>query len=42
MFPSLALHSDYRPFYEKGAVRIYYEAADRGFPLLRVPGGGLN
>ncbi len=29
-------------FYEKGAVRIYYEEAGRGVPLLLLPGGGLN
>jgi pimeloyl-ACP methyl ester carboxylesterase len=29
-------------FYEKGDVRIRYEEAGRGFPLLLVPGGGLN
>jgi hypothetical protein len=30
------------PFYEKGDVRIYYEEAGSGFPLLVIPGGGLN
>jgi pimeloyl-ACP methyl ester carboxylesterase len=30
------------PFYEKGNVRIYYEEAGSGFPLLIIPGGGLN
>ena len=30
------------PFYERGDVRIRYEEAGRGFPLLLVPGGGLN
>jgi len=30
------------PFYEKGDVRIRYEEAGNGFPLLLVPGGGLN
>jgi pimeloyl-ACP methyl ester carboxylesterase len=30
------------PFYEKGAVRIRYEEAGSGFPLLMIPGGGLN
>jgi len=30
------------PFYEKGAVRIRYEEAGSGFPLLVIPGGGLN
>src|SRR5262245_8702295 len=29
-------------FYEKGATRIYYEEAGSGFPLLLIPGGGLN
>ncbi len=29
-------------FYEKGNVRIHYEEAGSGFPLLLVPGGGLN
>jgi len=30
------------PFYEKGQVRIHYEEAGSGFPLLVIPGGGLN
>ncbi len=30
------------PFYEKGTVRIHYEEAGSGFPLLIIPGGGLN
>lgn len=30
------------PFYEKGDVRIRYEKAGSGFPLLLTPGGGLN
>ena len=29
-------------FYARGAVRIYYEEAGSGFPLLLLPGGGLN
>ena len=29
-------------FYEKGAVRIHYEEAGSGFPLLVIAGGGLN
>jgi pimeloyl-ACP methyl ester carboxylesterase len=29
-------------FYERGAVRIYYEEAGSGFPLLLIAGGGLN
>lgn len=30
------------PFYTRGPVRIYYEEAGSGFPLLIIPGGGLN
>jgi pimeloyl-ACP methyl ester carboxylesterase len=30
------------PFHEKGNVRIRYEEAGSGFPLLVTPGGGLN
>ncbi len=30
------------PFYEKGPVRIRYEEAGSGFPLLLIAGGGLN
>jgi len=29
-------------FYEKGSVRIYYEEVGTGFPLMLLPGGGLN
>src|SRR5258706_7378693 len=29
-------------FYEKGAVRIHFEEAGSGFPLLLIAGGGLN
>jgi pimeloyl-ACP methyl ester carboxylesterase len=29
-------------FYEKGPVRIHYEEYGSGFPLLLIPGGGLN
>jgi pimeloyl-ACP methyl ester carboxylesterase len=29
-------------FYEKGPVRIHYEQAGSGFPLLLIAGGGLN
>src|SRR5438445_3391638 len=29
-------------FFEKGPVRIHYEEAGSGFPLLLIPGGGLN
>src|ERR1700682_4983249 len=28
--------------YERGDVRIHYEEAGSGFPLLIIPGGGLN
>ncbi len=30
------------PFFEKGAVHIHYKEAGAGFPLLVIPGGGLN
>ena len=30
------------PFYERGDVRIHYEDVGQGFPLLIIPGGGLN
>jgi pimeloyl-ACP methyl ester carboxylesterase len=30
------------PFYEKGNVRIHYEEAGSGLPLLVISGGGLN
>ena len=30
------------PFYQRGEVRIHYEEAGSGFPLLLIPGGGLN
>jgi pimeloyl-ACP methyl ester carboxylesterase len=33
---------DPMPFYQRGAVRIHYEEAGSGFPLLVIPGGGLN
>src|SRR5262249_11351995 len=29
-------------FFEKGSVRIYYEEVGSGFPLMLLPGGGLN
>ena len=29
-------------FFEKGAVRIHYQEAGSGFPLLLIAGGGLN
>jgi pimeloyl-ACP methyl ester carboxylesterase len=30
------------PFYQRGDVRIHYEEVGSGFPLLVIPGGGLN
>ena len=30
------------PFFEKGDTRIHYEEAGSGFPLMVIPGGGLN
>jgi pimeloyl-ACP methyl ester carboxylesterase len=30
------------PFYQRGDIRIHYEEAGTGFPLLLIPGGGLN
>ena len=30
------------PFYERGEVRIRYEEVGSGFPLMLIPGGGLN
>ena len=30
------------PFYEKGNTRIHYEDVGSGYPLLIIPGGGLN
>jgi pimeloyl-ACP methyl ester carboxylesterase len=30
------------PIYQKGPVRIHYEEAGTGFPLLLIAGGGLN
>ena len=29
-------------FFERGSVRIHYEESGSGFPLLIIPGGGLN
>jgi pimeloyl-ACP methyl ester carboxylesterase len=31
-----------KSFYEKGPVRIHYQEAGSGFPLLLIAGGGLN
>jgi pimeloyl-ACP methyl ester carboxylesterase len=30
------------PFYQRGDTRIHYEEAGSGYPLLIIPGGGLN
>ena len=30
------------PIFENGDVKIHYEEAGDGFPLLVIPGGGLN
>ena len=30
------------PFYERGPVRIHYAESGSGYPLLILPGGGLN
>ena len=30
------------PFYERESVRIHYEEVGSGYPLLIIPGGGLN
>ncbi|MSP02510.1 MAG: alpha/beta hydrolase [Acetobacteraceae bacterium] len=30
------------PFFDKGDVRIHYQETGSGFPLLVIPGGGLN
>jgi pimeloyl-ACP methyl ester carboxylesterase len=30
------------PFYQRGDVRIHYEEVGTGFPLMVIPGGGLN
>src|SRR5512132_1719497 len=30
------------PFYERGPVRIHYQEVGSGFPLMLIPGGGLN
>jgi pimeloyl-ACP methyl ester carboxylesterase len=30
------------PFFDRGPVRIHYEEAGSGFPILMIPGGGLN
>ncbi len=30
------------PFYQRGSTSIHYEEVGSGFPLLIIPGGGLN
>jgi hypothetical protein len=30
------------PFYERGPVKIHYTEMGSGFPVLVIPGGGLN
>ena len=30
------------PFYEKGSTKIHYREVGSGFPMLILPGGGLN
>ena len=30
------------PFYDRGPVKIYYEEVGSGYPLMLIPGGGLN
>jgi pimeloyl-ACP methyl ester carboxylesterase len=42
VFAQQASNSGNGKFYEKGPVRIYYEEAGTGFPLMLLPGGGLN
>jgi pimeloyl-ACP methyl ester carboxylesterase len=37
-----ALFAQRTGFYEKGPVRIHYQEAGSGFPLLLIAGGGLN
>jgi len=40
--PTRAQKRNCMPFYQKGDVRIRYEETGSGFPLLVIPGGGLN
>src|SRR5436853_1680016 len=41
-FGQTALQVAVMSFYERGPVRIHYEQAGSGFPLLVTPGGGLT
>jgi pimeloyl-ACP methyl ester carboxylesterase len=40
--PSVSGAQGAAKFYEKGKIRIHYYDAGSGFPLLIIPGGGLN
>jgi pimeloyl-ACP methyl ester carboxylesterase len=40
--PTEQQHGGAVRFYERGPVRICYQEAGTGFPLLVIPGGGLN
>jgi len=42
LFGQQSAQSGATRFYEKGAVRIAYQETGSGFPLLLIPGGGLN
>jgi len=42
VFAQQAAQTGAGKFYERGPVRIRYEEAGSGFPLLILPGGGLN
>src|SRR5215468_6629582 len=42
LFSRLSREKPPMSFYEKGRVRIHYEEAGSGFPMLIIPGGGLN
>jgi len=42
VFGAQSAQGNKMPFYEKGPVRIHYEEAGSGFPVLVIAGGGLN
>ena len=42
IFAQQSIRTGAGKFYERGPVRIYYEETGSGFPLLLIPGGGLN